>query len=76
MTDAVGAVVEVDNYVFVADEADGLLFGVGHGERRGELVGDVVGVEFADAGGGVGVLAALGGAGDHGVEGLFALLPA
>ena len=76
LTDAVGAVVEVDDDVFVADDTDGLAFRVDAGEWRDELVGDFVVVEFADAGDGVVVAAAGGLACDHGVEGLALLLPA
>ena len=51
-------------------------FGVDDGEGWDELVGDAGVVELFDAGDGVGVGAAFGVAGDHGVEGLALLLPA
>ena len=46
LADAVGAVVEVDDDVMVADEADGCAFGVDAGEGWDELVGDAVVVEL------------------------------
>ena len=76
LADAVGAVVEVDDHIVVADEADGMVFGVDAGEGRDELVGDAVVVELFDSGDGVGVGSAFGMAGDQGVEGLLLLLPA
>ena len=71
LADAVGAVVEVDDDVAVADEA-----GFETGEGRDELVGDAIAVELADAVDWVSVDSAFGVAGDHGVEGLTLLLPA
>ena len=76
LADAICAVVEVDDDIFVADEADGVALLVGAGEGRDELVGDAAVVKVLDAVGGVGVDAAFGMAGDHGVEGLFFFFPA
>ncbi len=73
---AVGAEVEVDADVFIADLADGLACGVDDDEGNEELVGDAVVVVLLDAGDGVGVGAAFGFAVDHGVEGLELALPA
>ena len=70
LADAVGAVVEVDDDVFVADEADGSALRASAGEGRNELVGGAGAVEVLDSLSRVGVDAAFGVAGDHGVEGL------
>jgi len=76
LADAVGAVVEVDDDIVIADWADGMAFGIDAGKGRDELIGDAVVVELFDSGDGVGVGPAFGMAGDHGVEGLPFLLPA
>ncbi len=74
---AVGTVVEVDDYVVVADEADGCAIGgIDAGERRDELVGDAVVVEFPDTRDGAFVTASFGIASDHCFKGWFFLLPA
>lgn len=74
---AIGAIVEVDDYVVVADEADGCVVRWVHaGKGWDELVGDAVVVELADAGGGAVIAASFGIAGDHCVEGWFFLFPA
>ncbi len=76
LADAVGAVVEVDDDIFVADEADWVAEGVDDGEGRDELVGHVRVVEILYPLDRAGVRAAFRGARDHGVEGLALLLPA
>lgn len=76
LADAVGAVVEADADVVIPDGSDCLTVLVDDGEGRDELVGDAVVVELANAGEWIGVGAALGVAGDHGVEGLALFLPA
>ena len=76
LTDPVGAEVEADADVVVADGADGMAVGVDYGEGWDELVGDAVVVELADAGEGVDVGSPLRVAGDRGVEGLTLLFPA
>lgn len=76
LADTVGAVVEVDDDIFIADEAYGVAIGIDAGEGRDELVSNVGIVEVAHAGDGVGVGAAFGVACDHGVEGPALLLPA
>ena len=60
LADAVGAVVEVDDDVVIADGADGVALRVDAGEGRDELVGDAVVVELFDAGQGIGIASALG----------------
>ena len=50
LANAVGAVVEVDDDVVVADEADGIAVRVDAGEGWDELVGDAVVVELFDPG--------------------------
>ena len=76
LANAVGAVVEVDDYVVVADEGYGVAFGVDAGEGRDEFVSGAVAVEFLDAVEGRLIRSAFGMAGDHGVESLLLLLPA
>src|SRR5205814_6501071 len=73
---AVGAVVEVDAHIFVANLADGLAGVIDDHERNKELVGDAVVVVFLDARHSIGIGAALGLAGHHGVECLAFALPA
>lgn len=76
LADAVGAVIEVDDDIFVADEGDGVAEGVDDGEGRDELVGHVRVVEILYPLRRAGVRAAFRGTRDHGVEGLALLLPA
>src|SRR6266700_4990624 len=76
LTGAVGAEVEVEAYVFIADRSDRLAGSVDHNEGNEELVGDAVVVVFLNARDWIEVGATLGLAGDHGVEGLALALPA
>ncbi len=73
---AVGAEVEVDADILVANLADRLACGIDHHERNEELVGDAVVVVLLDARDRIGIRAAFGLAGDHGVECLALALPA
>ncbi len=73
---AVGAEVEVDADIFVANLSDGLAGAVDDDERNEELVGDAVVVVLLDARDGIGIGAAFGFAVDHRVEGFALALPA
>lgn len=74
---AIGAVVEVDDHVVVADEADGgAIGGIDAGEGRDELVGDAVVVEFPNSDEGAFIATAFGIASDHCIEGLLFFFPA
>ena len=73
---AIGAEVEVDADIAVANVADGLAALVGHHERNDELVGDAAVVGVLHALHRIGVAAALGVAVDHRVEGFLLALPA
>ena len=73
---AVGAEVEVDADILVANLRHRLARAIDHHKRNQELVGDAVVVALLDARHGVGIRAALGLAVDHRVEGLALALPA